>query len=250
MFTIKEDQYFEYADDIDLDVCDFVSFLNLLLENKSSLNEILHSPIKTKNFSLIFDEKPPFLVLDICHNSTKHPCSRLLIDSSLKNSSSLFQSLKQLFLKSAQNYLSYKITPPSCGGAHAFPILGTQKIYVIKKQQFPSYTPKLVDLVKKHKRSAKILINKINYGNLWRARPKSEILTEGEVRLDLQGIDQEKFNYQMQTGRDTIATVLIDIAISKIGILSEQSYAVRKIKSGFQQSLDTLHVYKISFNPN
>ncbi len=128
--------------------------------------------------------------------------------------------------------------------------LGTQRIYVTKKQQFSSYTPKLVELVKKHKRLAKILINKINYDNLWRASTKSEILTEGEVRLDLQSIDQKKFNYQIQTGKDTIAAVLIDIDISKINIHSEKRYAVRKIKSGFQQSLNTLHVHKISFNPN
>lgn len=248
MFVVNEDQYLEYPGDIDIDTCEFVSFLNCLLEKKASLKEVIQSPIFTPHLALIAEDHSPFLVLSIQHRPSNTTHARLLIDPSLINSRVLLQYLRQLFLKSAQNCLAYKIKVSQSQNANETLLLGTKEIFVIKKQQFPSYTPKLVDVVKKHKRSAKILINKINFGNLWRARAKSEIIVEGDVRLDLQGLDQEKFNYQLQTGKDTISAVLIDISISKITITSEQSYAVRKIKSGFQQSLDDLCIYKVSFN--
>lgn len=248
MFAVNEDQYLEYAGDIDIDSCEFVSFLNCLLENKTSLKEVLLPPISTPHLALVVEDHSSFLMLSIKHRPSNTIHAGLLIDSSLINSRVLFQSLKQLFLKSAQNCLTYKITASQSQNANETLLLGTKEIFVIKKQQFPSYTSKLVDVVTKYKRSAKILINKITFGNLWRARAKSEIIVEGDVRLDLQGVDQEKFNYQLQTGKDTISAVLIDIPISKISITSEQSYAVRKIKSGFQQSLDDLHIYKVSFN--
>lgn len=123
----------------------------------------------------------------------------------------------------------------------------SKEIVVVKRQIFPSYAPKLPDLVKKYKRSAKILINKINFGNIWRNQAKSQILTEGDVRLDLQGLDSSKFNYQIQVGTHTISSVLIDRPIADIKISSEQTYAIRKIKSGFQQSLDDCHIYQVSF---
>lgn len=251
MFTIKKDGHLEYTGDFDLDIYDFVSFLSLLLENKSSLEEVLNFSTKEKDFTFSYEELDSFLTLDIKYIPEKALCARVSIEKSLANSQDILHYLKQLFIKSVQDHLAYKIEPSLQQTFHAFPVLlGTKEIHVIKKQKFPSYTPKLVDVVKKHKRSAKILINKINYGNFWRARAKSEILTEGDVRLDLQGVDQEKFNYQIQTGRDTIAAILIDICISKITIPSEQVYAIRKIKSGFQKSLDDLHIYKISFNNN
>ncbi|WP_100933947.1 MAC/perforin domain-containing protein [Candidatus Chlamydia corallus] len=126
----------------------------------------------------------------------------------------------------------------------------SKEIAVLRRQLFSSYVPKLADLVKKHKRSAKILINKINFGNIWRNQPKSQILTEGDVRLDLQGFDSSKFNYQIQVGAHTISSVLIDRPIADIKISSEQAYAIRKIKSGFQQSLDDCHIYHVGFKSN
>lgn len=60
-FTDNEDQYFKYVDNyvdnIDLNLCDFSSFLNLLLKNKSPLNEIFHLTIKEKNFSFFLLKK-------------------------------------------------------------------------------------------------------------------------------------------------------------------------------------------------
>lgn len=132
---------------------------------------------------------------------------------------------------------------------------GQKEICVIQKHLFPSYSPKLVDIVKRYKREAKILINKLAFGMLWRHRAKSQILTEGSVRLDLQGFTESKYNYQIQVGSHTIAAVLIDMDISKIQSKSEQAYAIRKIKSGFQRSLDDYHIYQIerkqtfSFSP-
>lgn len=127
---------------------------------------------------------------------------------------------------------------------------GQKEILVTRKQLFPSYTPKLVDIVKKYKREAKILINKITFGNLWRHQAKSQILTEGSVRLDLQGFTESKYNYQIQVGSHTIAAVLIDLGISSIKSASEQTYAIRKIKSGFQRSLDDCHIYQIETKKN
>lgn len=123
----------------------------------------------------------------------------------------------------------------------------SKQVYVKQGHRFPSYTPTLVDIIKKYKRSAKILINKINFSNIWRNQAKSQILTEGEVRLDLQGLDSTKFNYQLQVGSHTISAVLIDRNIADIKIDSERAYAVRKIKSGFQQSLDDCCIYRVSF---
>ncbi|ADZ18708.1 MAC/perforin domain-containing protein [Chlamydia psittaci] len=120
------------------------------------------------------------------------------------------------------------------------------EILVIKKQLFPSYSPKLLDIIKKYKQDAKILINKITFKNLWRNQAKSQILTQGDVRLDLQGMDSANFNYQIQVGGHTIAAVLISKQVSEIRITSEQTYALRKIKSGFQKSLDDCHIYQIS----
>ncbi|WP_244201112.1 hypothetical protein [Chlamydia buteonis] len=119
-------------------------------------------------------------------------------------------------------------------------------ILATKKQLFPSYSPKLLEIIKKYKRDAKILINKINFNNLWRNQAKSQILTQGDVRLDLQGLDSANFNYQIQVGSHTISAVLISKPISELRIVSEQAYAIRKIKSGFQQSLDDCHIYQIS----
>ncbi|EPP31912.1 phospholipase D endonuclease domain protein, partial [Chlamydia psittaci 84-8471/1] len=106
--------------------------------------------------------------------------------------------------------------------------------------------PKLLDIIKKYKQDAKILINKITFKNLWRNQAKSQILTQGDVRLDLQGMDSANFNYQIQVGGHTIAAVLISKQVSEIRITSEQTYALRKIKSGFQKSLDDCHIYQIS----
>lgn len=124
---------------------------------------------------------------------------------------------------------------------------GQKEILVQREHFFPSYTHRLVDIVKKHKREAKILINKINFSNIWRTQAKSQILTEGAVRLDLQGLDGVRYNYQIQVGSHTIATVLISREIAEITSPSEQAYAVRKIKSGFQKSLDDCHIYLIEF---
>ncbi|WP_236558947.1 MAC/perforin domain-containing protein [Chlamydia sp. 17-3921] len=123
----------------------------------------------------------------------------------------------------------------------------SKEICVQRMQLFPSYDSKLLDIVKVAKRKAKILINKMTYSNIWRNQAKSQILTEENVRLDLQGFISGKFNYQIQVGTHTIATVLIDRAISEIRIPSEQAYAIRKIKSGFQQSLDDCHIYYVGF---
>ncbi|EPP35286.1 MAC/Perforin domain protein [Chlamydia ibidis] len=120
------------------------------------------------------------------------------------------------------------------------------EIFVTKKQLFPSYSPKLLDIIKKYKRDAKILINKITFKNLWRNQAKSQILTQGDVRLDLQGMDSTNFNYQIQVGSHTISAVLISKQVSEIRSSSEQTYAIRKIKSGFQKSLDDCHIYQIS----
>lgn len=124
---------------------------------------------------------------------------------------------------------------------------GQKEILVQREHLFPSYTHRLVDIVKKHKREAKILINKINFSNIWRTQAKSQILTEGAVRLDLQGLDSVRYNYQIQVGSHTIATVLISRDIAEITSPSEQAYAVRKIKSGFQKSLDDCHIYLVEF---
>ncbi|EPP35291.1 MAC/Perforin domain protein [Chlamydia ibidis] len=122
-----------------------------------------------------------------------------------------------------------------------------REIVVTRKPLFSSYTPKLEDIVRRYKRDAKILINKITFLNLWRTQPKSQILTEGEVRLDLQGLDNKNFNYQIQVGGHTISTALIERGIADISRQSEQVYAIRKIKSAFQQSLDDSHIYQVSF---
>ena len=58
MFIVKEDQYFKYVDDFNLNIYNFVSFLNLLLENKFFLDKILKFSIKEKN---------PYLILSIKH---------------------------------------------------------------------------------------------------------------------------------------------------------------------------------------
>lgn len=129
-------------------------------------------------------------------------------------------------------------TPPLVEG-------GQKEILVTRKHLFPSYSPKLVDVVKKYKREAKILVNKITFGKLWRHQAKSQILTEGSVRLDLQGFTESKYNYQIQVGTHTIAAVLIDLELSRIKSTSEQAYAIRKIKSGFQRSLDDCHIYQV-----
>ncbi|CCO02064.1 hypothetical protein BN356_5561 [Chlamydia psittaci 01DC12] len=123
----------------------------------------------------------------------------------------------------------------------------SKEISVERRQLFSSYTPKLKDVVKVYKRDAKVLINKMSYCNIWRSLAKSQILTERDVRLDLQGIDKGVFNYQIQIGPYTVAAVLIEQAVSEIKIPSEQVYAIRKIKSGFQQSLSSQHVYRVSF---
>lgn len=123
---------------------------------------------------------------------------------------------------------------------------GQQEILVTKKHLFPSYTPKLIDIVKRHKRDAKILVNKIQFEKLWRSHAKSQILKEGNVRLDLQGFTGALFNYQLQVGSHTIAAVLIDPEIANVKSLPEQTYAVRKIKSGFQCSLDDQHIYQVA----
>lgn len=136
------------------------------------------------------------------------------------------------------------LPPPMMGMA---PGSTSKEIRVERKHLFPSYSAKLPDIVKKAKRFAKILINKMTYTNIWRNQAKSQILTEGDVRLDLQGFDADKFNYQIQVGAHTIAAVLIDRAISEIKIPSEQTYALRRIKSGFQQSLDDSHIYHVGF---
>ncbi|QEM73904.1 MAC/perforin family protein [Chlamydia abortus] len=123
----------------------------------------------------------------------------------------------------------------------------SKEISVERRQLFSSYTPKLKDVVKVYKRDAKVLINKMSYCNIWRSLAKSQILTERDVRLDLQGIDKGMFNYQIQVGPYTVAAVLIDQEVSEIKIPSEQVYAIRKIKSGFQQSLSSQHVYRVGF---
>ncbi|SGA17562.1 MAC/Perforin domain-containing protein [Chlamydia abortus] len=87
----------------------------------------------------------------------------------------------------------------------------------------------------------------MSYCNIWRSLAKSQILTERDVWLDLQGIDKGMFNYQIQVGPYTVAAVLIDQEVSEIKIPSEQVYAIRKIKSGFQQSLSSQHVYRVGF---
>ncbi|AFS24389.1 hypothetical protein [Chlamydia psittaci] len=110
-------------------------------------------------------------------------------------------------------------------------------ILATKKQLFPSYSPKLLEIIKKYKRDAKILINKINFKNLWINQAKSQILIQGDVRFHLQGINSANFNYQIQVG---------SYAISEIRLASKQAYAIRQIKSGFQQSLDDCHIYQIS----
>ncbi len=125
----------------------------------------------------------------------------------------------------------------------------TRTILVQSENRFSSYTEQLVDITKKHKREAKILINKINFSNLWRSQAKSQILTEGAVRLDLQGFSSNgSYNYQLQVGSHTIATVIIDKGLAGMKTSHEQTYAMRKIKSGFQQSLGDSRVYRIDLS--
>ncbi|BAE81217.1 MAC/perforin family protein [Chlamydia felis Fe/C-56] len=123
----------------------------------------------------------------------------------------------------------------------------SNEIQVSREQLFPGYSSKVSDIAKAHKRDAKILVNRMTYSNIWRNKAKSQILTEGEVRLDLQGCDGTKYNYQLQVGNYTIATVLINRNIAHIRSLAEQVYATRKIKSGFQKSLHDSHIYHVSF---
>ncbi|WP_050707694.1 hypothetical protein [Chlamydia caviae] len=123
----------------------------------------------------------------------------------------------------------------------------SKEIAVTRKQSFQGCSSKVENIVKTHKRDAKILVNKMTYSNIWRNQAKSQILTEGKVRLDLQGFDGAKYNYQLQVGNYTVATVLISRNIANIKSISEQAYAIRKIKSGFQKSLDDSRVYHVSF---
>lgn len=53
------------------------SLLNLLLENKISLDKILKFSIKEKDFLLVVEEKVLFLILNIKHISENSLCSQL-----------------------------------------------------------------------------------------------------------------------------------------------------------------------------
>ncbi|BAE81215.1 phospholipase D endonuclease [Chlamydia felis Fe/C-56] len=156
------------------------------------------------------------------------------------------------FTKNFSTSVTINVPPPALSQVDSLSLgspaplqSGQTEILVTRKQLFPSYEPKLLDIVKKYKREAKILINKITFANIWRNQAKSQILTEGKVRLDLQGFDGAKYNYQLQVGSHTISAVLINREIANIKSPSEQTYAIRKIKSGFQKSLDDCHIYLI-----
>ncbi|AHK63231.1 hypothetical protein [Chlamydia avium] len=138
----------------------------------------------------------------------------------------------------------------SCAYHSAFPgTSNSQRIFVIPLHSWPNHTSRLENIVKTCKRDVKVLINKISFSNFWRNSARSEILTQGNVRLDLQQVTETVFNYQIQVGAHTVAAVLVDKAMAEIRERSMQAYAVRKIKSGFQQSLQHSRIYHIHQNP-
>lgn len=77
----------------------------------------------------------------------------------------------------------------------------------------------------------------MSYCNIWRSLAKSQILTERDVWLDLQGIDKGMFNYQIQVGPYTVAAVLIDQEVSEIKIPSEQVMPFVKLNPDSNRAL-------------
>lgn len=245
-----------YVDD-DVELIRNVSFLGRAVDivKLDPLN-ILNSIIPENVLDYSFDRQTAKLSSDGRYGIP--PGTKLLPKPLLdiKINTAIFEE-NTSFSESFAASVSFSGVPPllgAVGGAvpnYNDPIVltsaGQKEILVVRMHLFPSYEPKLLDIIKKHKREAKILINKITFSNIWRSQAKSQILTEGKVRLDLQGFDHAKYNYQLQVGSHTISAVLINREIANIKSPSEQAYAVRKIKSGFQQSLDDCHIYSVEF---